>query len=175
MRKLPTIPVYNVHRRRLQADADTVGALLDGVGARGDRLWPVQNSIPIRIDRPLQIGARGHHGPASYRVVGYQPQRWLRMEFSHPRCIRGFHEFSVEPHRDSDVSLQHLLAVRLTPLGWLVYPLGLKSLHDQVIEMLLDRAEIATVGATRNEPVRVSWLVRARVLAMRRYLRLKQR
>lgn len=57
----------------------------------------MQDSIPIHIARPLSVGAEGGHGPATYRVVGYQPRRWLRMEFSRPRSLRGFHEFSVQP------------------------------------------------------------------------------
>jgi hypothetical protein len=170
---LPTIPVYNAHRRKLLADVDTVGAMVDCIGAEGDQLWPVTDGIPISIERPLRIGSLGGHGPASYRVVGYQPGRWLRMEFSRPRCIIGFHEFTVEPDGAAGSILQHLLAVRLRPFGWLLYPIGLKTLHDQVIEALLDRAELATSVTSTRPPLHFTPAVRARIAVMRLYRQLR--
>ena len=164
-----TVAVYNAHRRRLNADADTVGAMIDRMGTADDVLWPVAESIPIEIEQPLRIGSVGGHGPATYRVVGYQPGRWIRFEFSRPRCLFGFHEFCVQPESGGGVILQHLLAVRLRPLGWLLYPLGLKPLHDQVIEKLLDQAELATTGFIHGEPTRFSRGVRVRITAIRFY------
>jgi len=166
---MPTIAVYNAHRRLLDAEADTVGAMIDSIGTTDDLLWPVAESIPIWIQRPLHIGSTGCHGPAAYHVVGHQPRRWIRFEFSRPGCLFGFHEFCVQPASGGGVILQHLLAVRLRPIGWLFYPLGLKPLHDQVIEKLLDNAELATAGFIRGEPVRFTRGVRLRIATMKAY------
>ena len=54
--------IRNVHERVVDAPIERLGALLDGLGQKGDRLWPSQNWPPMVLDRPVSAGGEGGHG-----------------------------------------------------------------------------------------------------------------
>ena len=168
------IAVHNVHTRRIGADIDRVGTLIDTLAGPDDRLWPVHDWMPMRLDGPIALGAIGGHGPARYRVTGYQPGRWVRFGLVGPGFLRGFHEFSVHPCGSDVTELHHTLAVRLGILGWPIYPLVFKPLHDTVIEQALDRAECDVHGIVVS-PAATSWWFRMLRALMTRYLRILDR
>jgi hypothetical protein len=45
--------VNDLHERRIDAPAVAVGARLDELASRDDRLWPRDRWPPMRLDRPL--------------------------------------------------------------------------------------------------------------------------
>lgn len=51
--------IVNVHERTLGAPFERVGALLDGLSGRDDRLWPADRWPAMRLDGPLRPGAHG--------------------------------------------------------------------------------------------------------------------
>jgi hypothetical protein len=167
---LPTIPIHNIHRRVIRAEPDVLGELIDAIATPDDRLWPVHDTVPLKLEGPVAVGVRGGHGPARYEIVGHQPGRWVRFEFTRPSSLIGFHEFSVQPHPNGSV-FQHLLAARLTPGLWLGYPLLLRPLHNSVIELALDHAELAGAGCVDGEPVTFGPYVRMLLRGMSVYQR----
>jgi hypothetical protein len=167
---VPSIPIHNLHRRTIRGDLDTVGALIDAIATPDDRLWPVHDQLPLKLDRGVTVGARGGHGPARYEVVAHQPRRWVRFEFSRPRAIVGFHEFSVQPVPEGAV-FQHLMSARLGPALWVGYPVALRPLHNAVIERALDNAELAGTGRLAGDPVQFGRYVRLLLGAMALYQR----
>jgi hypothetical protein len=153
--------IRNVHERVLPATVDQVGALLDGLAGPEDRLWPVDRwpGLPLRLDRPLGMGASGGHGRVRYRVEEYVPGRLVAFRFSERMRFDGTHRFEVD---DSEgvVELRHVLVGR--PRGakaLLTWLLVVRPLHDAVLEDLLDRAELAVSGKVLR-PARWSWWVR---------------
>ena len=155
--------IYNVHERLLPEGA---GILIDGLGSDDDRLWP-QHWPPMRLDRPLAVGAAGGHGPIRYTVDAYVPGRWARFRVTAPRGFDGFHEFTVHD-RPGGVLLRHTIAMRAHGTGRVAWPLVIRWLHDAVLEDLLDRAELVTTGAVAH-PARWSAYVRIlRALGRRR-------
>jgi hypothetical protein len=133
----------NVHERVVAASADRVGALLDALGGPGDRLWPAPEWPPMRLDRPLAIGARGGHASIRYKVTAHDPGRRVQFTFAPGVGVRGTHTFTVTPLGADRTLLRHDMAVRLEGplrLGW---PLVVRWLHDALLEDLLDRAEDA--------------------------------
>lgn len=149
----------SVHERVLAAPAATVGALLDRLGGPGDVLWPAPAWPPMRLDRPLAVGADGGHAEIRYVVNAYEPGR--RVEFRvHPEIgLAGFHAFEIEPIDDDSCRLRHVLEAR--PLGRmrLLLPTVIRWLHDAVVEDLLDNTERAVTGAVAR-PYRYSLWVR---------------
>ena len=151
--------VLNVHERRLAAAPAAVGALLDGLGSRHDRLWPRDRWPAMRLDRPLQVGAAGGHGPIRYRVERYEPGRLVEFRFLGPSGFRGSHRFEIGGEADGTTRLAHV--VEMTAAGWAVlgWVLALRPLHDALLEDCLDSAEERLLG--RRPPRRWTAWVRA--------------
>lgn len=154
------MPVLNIHSRDLPVSCDAAGALIDALATSDDRMWPSGRWPPIRLDRPLGVGAAGGHGPIRYVVIGYQPGRWARMRFTRPRGFDGFHEFTVEPVDATCTRLTHLAAMTPRRLARLSWPLLYHPLHDALLEDALDNAARTLTGQAR----RSRWSLRARVL-----------
>jgi hypothetical protein len=142
--------VLNVHTRTV---GDGAGALIDTLSGPDDRLWPGHPWPPMRLDGPLGVGAAGGHGPIRYTVAEYEPGRRARFRFTGPRGFHGFHEFTADgPH------LRHRIAMTVTGMARLSWPLVFRPLHDALLEESLDRA-CETTGAP-CAPARRSLYVR---------------
>ncbi len=149
-----------VHQRRLPASIQAVGALIDGLAGRPDPLWPAERWPPMAFDRPLGEGAAGGHGPVRYYVEEYEPGKRVRLRFTRPPGLVGFHEFSVEPSGESAV-LRHLLEAEPRRTARLTWPLVFRPLHDALLEDALDKAENAVTGAVERPR---DWSLWVRVL-----------
>lgn len=128
--------VRNVHSRTV---GDGAGALIDTLAGPDDRLWPGRPWPPLRLDRPLGVGAAGGHGPVGYTVEEYEPGRRVRFRFTAPRGFDGHHDF-----RADGPELRHRIVMRVTGLARLTWPLFFRPLHDALLEEALDRASEAT-------------------------------
>jgi len=56
-----TTVVLNVHERVIPANADALGRMIDTLGSAGDMVWPSERWPPMKLDRPLEVGASGGH------------------------------------------------------------------------------------------------------------------
>lgn len=149
-----------IHERDLPSPPEEVGALIDTLGSRRDRLWPRDAWPSMHLDSGLQIGSAGGHGPIRYTVVAYEPSRRVRFRFSAPRGFDGAHEFAVVPKGEAS-TLRHLIDMRLSGMARVSWPLVYSPLHDALIEDALDRAESALgVGAGQRR----RWSPRVRAL-----------
>lgn len=138
--------ISNVHRRTISASAETVGAQLDSLSSRADRLWPSEQWPAMRFDRPLAVGGVGGHGPIRYVVESYEPSRKIRFRFTAPRGFDGYHAFIVEADGKDRTALRHELVMRVHGAARLSWPLVFCPLHDALIEDALDRAEMQATG-----------------------------
>ncbi|APU39046.1 hypothetical protein [Streptomyces sp. TN58] len=139
--------VFNVHERLLTAGPEQVGALIDTLSSgKGDRLWPHHLWEEMEFDRPLSVGAAGGHGPVRYTVAAYVPGTWVRFTFTGPRGFHGFHEFTVLPVDGERTVLRHTLAMTVSGVSRVTWPLAYRAAHDAVLEDSLDRAELACTG-----------------------------
>lgn len=55
--------INNIHRRKLATSPEKVGELIDSLASYNDQLWPHETWPAMKFDRPLQVGAKGGHGP----------------------------------------------------------------------------------------------------------------
>ncbi|MFB6864061.1 SRPBCC family protein [Streptomyces virginiae] len=139
--------VFNVHERLLTAGQGEVGALIDTLsGGEDDLLWPGRLWEAMEFDRPLAVGAVGGHGPVRYTVAAYVPGTWVRFAFTGPRGFHGFHEFTVLPVDAERTLLRHTLAMNVSGVSRITWPLAYRAGHDAVLEDCLDRAELACTG-----------------------------
>jgi hypothetical protein len=135
--------VRNVHARDLPASVEALGALIDSLASKDDRLWPSENWPRMAFDRPLSVGAIGGHGPIRYTIEQYQRARLIKFRFTAPRGFDGFHAFGVES-RKGGASIRHELVMRTFGRATLSWPMVFRPLHDALIEDALDKAELAT-------------------------------
>ena len=156
--------VRNVHERAFGATPGEVGALIDSLASRRDRLWPRRAWPPMRFDRPLAVGAHGGHGPIRYDIEAYQPGRSIRFRFTAPRGFDGWHRFEVV--EGAPVVLRHIL--EMDTRGWarLTWPLLFRPLHDALIEDSLTIAQISLGEVPGPE----GWSRRVRLLRWILYL-----
>jgi hypothetical protein len=152
--------VRNVHGREFSLPLATVGALIDSLASREDRLWPTGKWPPMRFDRPLAVGAVGGHGPVRYSVEEYRPGQSIRYRFSAPRGFNGTHRFEVE-EREGKTVLRHVIEMRATGPALLSWPLFFRPLHDACLEDCMDRATVS-LGIQLESPAR--WSIYVRVL-----------
>jgi hypothetical protein len=152
--------VLNVHEREFSAPSAAVGALMDSLASRDDRLWPLGKWPPMRFDRPLAVGAIGGHGPVGYTVEEYQPSQRIVFRFTAPRGFNGSHRFEVE-EREGKTVLRHVIEMRATGPALLSWPLAIRALHDAAIEDCFDRATVS-LGIALPHPA--CWPVYVRLL-----------
>ena len=157
--------VANIHERRLDSDVNAIGALVDSLAGPDDRLWPRGRWPAMRFDGPLELGARGGHGPIRYEVAAYEPGRRVRFRFTGPAGFHGHHGFEVHAssggdHRGPGVVLRHELRMRTSGWATMSWPLVFRPLHDALIEDALDQVALA-VG---EPPRRAGWTLWVRLL-----------
>jgi Protein of unknown function (DUF2867) len=113
----------------------------------------------MELDGPVALGASGGHGPLRYRVTDYRPQRLIEFTMLPGQGLDGTHTFSVRQAGPAATLVRHVAEPRLRGSMRLLWPLGVRWIHDAVLEDLLDRAE-AAVGAGPARPARWSPWVR---------------
>jgi hypothetical protein len=147
--------IWNVHERRFGAPTEKVGAILDTLSSKDDRLWPCDRWPPMQFDKPLGVGARGGHGPIRYAVSAYVPGRIAEFRFDGTGLTAhwdGRHVFEVIPRR-SHVILRHTIDVAADPKTWLTWFLMIRPMHNALLEDALDRAE-SRLGIGPKRPAR---------------------
>lgn len=159
--------VRSLHRRRLPAPPERVGALLDTLASDDDRLWPHERWPPMRFDRPLGAGADGGHAFVRYTVAGYEPGRSVEFRIHGPQGFSGRHGFHVHPDEDGAV-LTHWIEAEARGRFIASWLLAVRPLHDALVEDALDKAERAVTGRL-DAPARWSrWVHLLRRLGARR-------
>lgn len=138
--------IENVHERSLDVAPAAVGTLVDSLSSRDDRLWPNRRWPAMRLDRGLEIGSDGGHGPVRYEVARYEPNRLVAFAFTARFPIDGEHRVEVLPASGGRTLLRHTLEGQ--PHGWLRlgWPLCFRWLHDALIEDAFDRAAAELAG-----------------------------
>ena len=152
--------IYNVHQRELAASPEAVGRLLDSLAGPDDEVWP-PDWPPLKLDRPLAVGAWGGHGPVRYRVENYDPGRRVVFRFEEPAGFDGHHEYVVIALSERSAILRQTLIMRTHGAARLSWPLLYRPLHDALIEDSLFQAA-QSLGLRVSDPPQ--WSQRVRLL-----------
>lgn len=169
--------IWNVHERRLDAPPEKVGAILNTLSSRDDRLWPHDSWPPQQLDAPLGVGARGGHAFVRYAVSAFVPGRIVEYRFDGTGLTAkwdGRHLFEVIPRR-SDVLLRHTIDAAADPRTWLTWFLMIRPMHNALLEDALDRAE-KSLGIGPKKPARWGvWVKLVRRIAARKVASAKRK
>lgn len=150
--------MHNVHERTIAAPAAELGAMLDRLGGPEDPLWPSPAWTPMVLDRPLQVGAKGGHGPIRYRVTAHEPGRRVAFTFHPATGLLGTHTFTLTPLGADRCRLRHEITGTTRGAMRLLFPVAVEALHDALLEDLLDNAERAATGHVRRPAHWSPWI-----------------
>jgi len=106
----------------------------------------------MRLNRPLQVGATGGHGPIRYEVEAYEPGRLVRFRLHAPPGFDGFHAFEVVATGADETTLRHVLQMTARGSALLTWPIVFRPLHDALVEDCLDRAARAIGEQPASRP-----------------------
>ena len=151
--------VLNIHKRKLDATVEQVGALIDSLASEEDSLWPSHSWPPMTLDRPLGVGASGGHGPIGYDVEEYEAGRSIQFRFTRPKGFAGYHRFEIVDHKQNAVVLRHTIDMSVHGVALLAWPLIIRPMHDALLEDLLATAQ-ASLGLT---PQMQAWSLRVKL------------
>ena len=141
--------VRNVHQRLVPAPPERVGEVLETLGSDGDRLWPHERWVAMRMKDGLEQGSRGGHGRIRYEVARHEPGRLVEFRFPQRSGFRGMHRFELEPNGRGTV-LTHTLEGTTHGRNRIVWPLVIRPMHDALLEDLLDKAEREAAAVDRG-------------------------
>lgn len=150
----------NVHERELKEDPAQIGALVDSLSSKEDRLWPMHIWPRMEFDRALGIGARGGHGPVRYFVEEFTPGKSVKFRFTGPKGFDGFHGYEILSGPKQPSVLKHTLKMNTQGLATLSWPLVYRPMHDALIEDSLSTAQ-ASLG---QAPQLQKWSLWVRIL-----------
>jgi len=114
----------------------------------------------MRLDRPLQEGAKGGHGPIRYQVTQFEPGRRVRFQFTGPSGFDGFHEFKLILRFPEETIIRHALRMNASGQALFTRPIIFRPLHDALIEDSFNKAE-GQLGLSARESDWSGW---ARIL-----------
>ena len=135
--------VLNIHERELDADAVQIGALIDTLASKEDRLWPKHIWPHMDFDRSLGVGAKGGHGPIRYFIKEYTPGISIKFRFTGPKGFNGFHGYEIVRCPKQKVVLRHTLQMNTYGPAILSWPLVYRPMHDALIEDSLATAQVS--------------------------------
>ena len=152
--------IYNVHERTFKASEDQLGDILDSLSGPDDKMWPGDRWPPMRLDKPLSVGASGGHGPVRYSVTEYVPGRKVSFEFAQKGLesgLLGGHSFDVRSS-DNGATLRHILWADSGLIPWLKWAILIRPLHDALLEDALDKVERGLTGTVEKPAKWSAWV-----------------
>jgi hypothetical protein len=134
--------IFNRHEIEIAAGEAEVGKLIDTLSSANDLLWPHFRWPRMRFNKPLQVGARGGHGPIGYWIEEYEPNKHIIFRFDNThwlsRGIEGYHTLFIK-RGESGTTLVHEIVGTIRGRALLLWPLVVRPLHDSLVEDALAR------------------------------------
>lgn len=133
--------VLNLHKRKINASKALVLELFLTLSTVNDEIWPTDNWPKMKFADGLKLGSKGGHGPIRYEIVKYNPQNSITFRFQKPIGFKGTHEFEITELDKDNTEIKHTIEMTTSSIGTIQWLLGVRWLHDALIEDAFDRVE----------------------------------
>jgi hypothetical protein len=160
--------VINIHKRVLQQPKTEIAKLFNTLATANDMMLATDKWPPMKLDKGLQVGSKGGHGPIKYFVTEYQPEKSITFQFT-LTGFNGFHRFDINELEANKTELSHIINMTTTGSGTLKWGLAIRWLHDAFIEDAFDKVENHFIKDKKNS----EWNLWVRTL--RRIMKPKRR
>ncbi|WP_462219280.1 hypothetical protein [Ferruginibacter sp.] len=132
--------VLNIHNREITQPKSEVAKLFKTLATENDLMLATEKWSPMKLDKGLQIGSKGGHGPLKYFVTDYQKDNSITFQFD-LTGFNGFHKFELLVSEANKTKLKHTIDMTTTGLATLKWALAIRWLHDAYIEDAFDKVE----------------------------------
>lgn len=149
--------VINQHKRIINQPVSIIGAMLTTLATANDLMIATNKWPAMKLDKGLQIGSKGGHGPIKYFVKDYQPEKQVTFQFDMPG-FDGFHQFELIEISENQTELSHLLQMKTTGLATLKWVFVIRWLHDAYIEDCFTKVENSFLDQKKTN--KWSWWVK---------------
>lgn len=132
--------VINIHKREIQQPKTEIAKLFNTLATDNDMMLATDKWSPMKLDKGLQVGSKGGHGPIKYFVIDYQPQKSITFQFD-LTGFNGFHRFDIKELEPNKTELSHIIDMTTTGTATLKWLFAIQYLHDAYIEDAFDKVE----------------------------------
>ncbi|MFN0275322.1 MAG: hypothetical protein ACKVPJ_06235 [Chitinophagales bacterium] len=132
--------VLNIHKREIQQPKTAIASLLKTLASDNDRMLATDKWPPMKLDKGLQVGSKGGHGPIRYCLSEYQPEKSITFQFT-MTGFHGFHRFDINELAPNKTELSHIIDMTTTGSATFKWALAIRWLHDALIEDAFDKVE----------------------------------
>ena len=132
--------VINFHKRELNQPKSEVAELFKTLATDNDLMLATDKWSPMKLDRGLQVGSKGGHGPIKYFVTEYQPEESITFQFD-LTGFNGFHKFELKQLGADKTELSHIIDMTTTGSATMKWVFAIRWLHDAYIEDAFDKVE----------------------------------
>lgn len=151
--------VLNIHKRMISQPPSVMAELLQTLASRHDRMLATDKWPGMRLDKGLQPGSKGGHGPIRYHVIDYHADASITFRFDMPG-FDGTHRFQFEPADAGATELTHIIDMETSGMATLKWALAIRWLHDAYIEDAFDKVE----NQFTDKPRTSKWTIWVKVL-----------
>ncbi len=88
----------------------------------------------------LKVESSGGHGPIGYKVLESNDDLMV-FQFEKPKGINGIHKFEITKLTKESTELRHTIDIETNGLTSLLWIIGIRPLHDALIEDAFDKVE----------------------------------
>ena len=145
--------VLNIHERTIPQPKEAIIPLFHTLSSKEDLLWPKEKWPAMKLDKGLEAGSKGGHGPIRYFIKAYQPMSFVEFEFTRPKGFIGTHKLEVIPLDNQKSMIKHTIDMKVRGKSILQWHLEIRSLHDALIEDAFDKLE----NRFRDDKVKTPW------------------
>jgi hypothetical protein len=133
--------VLNIHKRVINQPIEKIAELLDTLASENDKMLAIHKWPRMKLDKGLQVGSKGGHGPIRYTVQAYHQGEMIEFKFSKPEGFNGTHKFEITELGNNTTEIKHTIDMNTSIKATLIWSLAVRWLHDAFIEDAYDKVE----------------------------------
>ena len=132
--------VINIHKRVIQQPEIELAQLFNTLSSDNDRMLATDKWPRMKLDKGLQVGSKGGHGPIKYFLTEYQPEKSITFQFD-LAGFNGFHRFTLTELAPNKTEFSHVINMITTGSATFKWGIAIRWLHDAFIEDAFDNVE----------------------------------
>lgn len=132
--------VINIHKRVIKQPKTAIVKLFNTLATENDLMLATDKWSPMKLDRGLEVGSKGGHGPIKYFVIEFIPEKSITFQFD-MIGFNGFHRFDIIELEPNRIELSHIIDMSTSGSATLKWAIAIRWLHDAYIEDAFDKVE----------------------------------